>query len=61
MRIFATDNLDVKEIYMQYKNDFDLLPYELQINYPDDISNALVGNCNTQGDNWECTDMPFYQ
>lgn len=60
MRIFATDKLDAKDIYMTYKNDFDLIPYELEITYPDDVSNTLVGNCNSNGNNWECSDMPFY-
>jgi len=60
MRIFATDKLEAKEIYMQYKNDLDLFPYELEITYPDDVSNTLVGNCNSDGNKWECSDMPFY-
>ena len=60
MRIFATDKLEAKDIYLQYKNDFELMPYELEITYPDDVSNTLVGNCNLNGDNWECSDMPLY-
>jgi hypothetical protein len=62
MRLFATDKVEAKDVYMQYSNDFDLIPYELDIHYPSDISRSILGKCHEEeDDNLACSGIELYQ
>jgi hypothetical protein len=62
MRLFATDRVEAKDVYMQYSNDFSLIPYELDIHYPTDILRSVLGNCHDEGEeNLACSGIELYQ
>lgn len=54
MRLFTTDKEDAKDIYLRKTDDFQLIPYELDINYPTDVTVKTEGNCKIKDKNLDC-------